>query len=215
MPNRLTLPLLALLLAIVACHDTAPAPSQVPATKGPLRVAERDVRQLLAVRGRALQRLESDLTGLELQGGDVSSRVEELSAAERVATEMQGLEWRRYDAIRQRVSQLLTVERQRDDRRVLIGELERTRMEMVRQQATVKDPATRQAIEARLAGLAARLTDLRRGQEVGASDREEMAVVDAARPELAALDRRQEAIQQRIKAALERHAPAVVPTPAR
>jgi hypothetical protein len=184
-------------------------------SKGPRRLSERDLRQLVSVRGRALQRLEADVTALERQGGDVSSRVEELSAAERGAAEVQGLAWRRYDTIRQRVSQLLTLERQRDDRRVLIGELERTRLELARQQGLVHDPATRQAIDGRLAGIADRLAELRRGQEVGASDREEMAVIDAVRPELAALDRRQESIQQRIKAVLEHHAPAVVPIPPR
>jgi hypothetical protein len=212
--KALVLPLLALLTVVVACQD---APREAPATPAPraqLRLTEREVRQFLAVRGRALQRLEGELTTLERQGGDVTSRVEELSAAEREAAESQGVGWRRYDAVRLRVSQLLTMERRRDDRRVLIGELERTRAELVRQQGTVKDPATRQAIGTRLAGIDGRLADLHRGQEIAESDKAEMVVLDAARPELAALDRRQEVIQQRIKTVLERHAPATVATPA-
>lgn len=128
--------------------------------------------------------------------------IQELRVAEREAAAAAGVDWRRYTWARERVDQLLTLQRQREDRQLLQVELTRTRTELETQLAKAPDAASRKAIEARLATLRKELDALKGEQKVGAEEKREQELIAAVRAELAALDSHQEKVQKQVKAAV-------------
>lgn len=163
-----------------------------------------DVQMFLAVRGRALKRLEDALTEVEQTGGDVLRQVQELTVAEREAARSLGVEWRRYTWVRDQVRRLLTGQRQREDQRVLVAELTRARQDLSAQLEVARDPASRQFLEAQLKALSAQLEKLERDQQLPTPQAEEAELLEAARAEIATLQGRQDRLQHRIQVLLER-----------
>jgi hypothetical protein len=175
-----------------------------------------DVQMFLAVRGRALQRLEDALTEVEQTGGDVLRHVQELTVAEREAARSLGVEWRRFTWVRDQVGRLLTSQRQREDQRVLVAELTRARQDLSVQLEAARDPASRQFLEAQLKALNAQMEKLERDQQLPTPQAEEAKLLEAARAEIATLQGRQDRVQHRLQVLLARTAAAsATPLPSR
>ncbi|HVN31212.1 MAG TPA: hypothetical protein VMT45_04435 [Thermoanaerobaculaceae bacterium] len=174
-----------------------------------------DVEMFLAVRGRALQRLEDALTEVEQSGGDILGRVQELTVAERDAARALGADWRRYTWVRDQVGRLLTSQRQREDQRVLAAELTRARQDLSAQLEVARDPASRQFLEAQLKALTVQVQNLEREQQVPPPQAEEARLLESARAEIATLQGRQDRVQHRLQVLLERSGASATPRPTR
>ncbi len=174
----------------------------------------------LAVRSKALQRLEDALAEVEANGGDVLARVQEITVAERDAARALGVEWRRFTWVRDQVGRLMTSQRQHEDQRLLAAELGKAKEDLGAQLAAARDAASRQFLEAQLKVVTEQLEKLNREREVAAPRAEELRVLESARAEIATLQGRQDKVQHRIQELLQRaanaaQAPAAVPKPAR
>jgi chromosome segregation ATPase len=172
-----------------------------------------DVQMFLAVRGRALQRLEDALTEVEGSGGDVLAHVQELTVAEREAARSLGVEWRRFTWVRDQVGRLMTSQRQHEDQRVLAAELTRARQDLSAQLAAARDPASRQFLDAQVKALSVQMEKLNRDQHLPAPRAEEAKVLESVRAEIATLQGRQDKVQRRLQALLESAAGSATPHP--
>jgi hypothetical protein len=214
------------LLTLAACRKAGPpaaggasdrsaSPVAAEATdEGPLTPF--DVQMFLAVRSKALQRLEDALTQVEQSGGDVLAHVQELTVAEREAARSLGVDWRRFTWVRDQVGRLLTTQRQREDQRVLLAELTRARQDLSAQLGEARDPASRQFLEAQLKALNAQLENLDKEQRLRTPRAEEMKLLESARAEIATLQGRQDRVQRRLQELLQRAAQGgATPAPTR
>jgi hypothetical protein len=172
-----------------------------------------DVQMFLAVRGRALQRLEDALTEVEGSGGDVLAHVQELTVAEREAARSLGVEWRRFTWVRDQVGRLMTSQRQHEDQRVLAAELTRARQDLSAQLEAARDPASRQFLEAQVKALSVQMEKLNRDQHLPSPRVEEAKVLESVRAEIATLQGRQDKVQRRLQALLESAAGSATPHP--
>lgn len=181
-------------------RGAGPAARPSPASPGtPEALTRADLEALLAVRGRALQRLEESLEDVLRSGGDVGTRVKELSAAEREAAAALGVEWRRYVWVREEVARLMTLQRQEEDVALLRAELEKAREELDQQLKVVRDRASREFLEAQRRTLErqhAKLVDPARTTPARA---EAMELLASFRAELAVQQARQEKLQRRLR----------------
>ena len=162
------------------------------------------MQAFIAVRSKALQRLEDALAEVERSGGDVLGRVQELTVAEREAARSLGVEWRRFTWIRDEIGRLLTSQRQHEDQRVLDAELSRSRDDIEAQLKSARDPATRQFLEAQLKVLSAQLGAVTRDRKLPGPETEELRVLESARAEIATLQGRQDRVQHRLQELLQR-----------
>lgn len=221
MRPRLTLPvvlMLALGLAAGCGKSDGPAGAREPSPpvagadeQGPLTAA--DVQMFLAVREKALLRLEGALDEVESRGGDVLAQVQEVTVAERDAARALGAEWRRFTWVRDQIGRLMTSQRQHEDQRLLGTELARAREDLRAQLAAARDPAGRQFLDAQLKALTAQLEKLEHDRQVPAPQAEELRELESARAEIATLQGRQDRIQHRLQELLQR-ASAGTATPA-
>jgi len=202
---------------VVSCRPVeAPAPAAASSPTA-ARAAEDgaltafDVQTFLAVRGRALQKLEDALADVEAGGGDVLAHVQELTVAEREAARSLGVDWRHYTWVRDQVGRLLTTQRQREDQRVLLAELTRARQDLAAQLRVSRDAASRQFLEAQIKALDSQLVKLEGAQALPTPRAEEMRLLESARAEIATLQGRQDRVQRRLQDLLQRAARAGPP----
>lgn len=197
---------LAVLLA-VACRgseqEVAPAASPSPsAANSSAPLTRADLESLLAVRGKALQRLEESLEDVLRTGGDVGTRVKELSAAEREAAAALGVDWRRYVWVREEVARLMTLQRQEEDVALLRAELERAREELDQQLKVARDRASREFLEAQRITLEQQHAKLIDSVRASPARAEAMALLESFRADLAVQQSRQEKLQRRVREVL-------------
>jgi len=186
---------------------TGRAPDQVTT------VSATDVQMFLAVRSKALQRLEDALAEVEANGGDALAHVQEISVAEREAARALGVEWRRFTWVRDQVGRLMTSQRQHEDQRLLAAELTKADEDLRTQLEAARDAASRQFLEAQLKVVADQIEKLNRDREVAAPQVKELQLLESARAEIATLQGRQDRIQHRLQDLLQR-ASSAGPTPA-
>ena len=173
-----------------------------------------DIDMFVAVRAKAMTRLESELTAAENDGGSAIARIAELSVAEQDAVAGLGFDWRRYRWVREEVARLLSQQRQREDSQMLTIELTRARDDLLAQLKVARDPASRQFLEAQVASLDAQLEKLAGGTQVGDREARSMELIARARADLAVQQGRQERIQRRIRELIQRErAGGAVTTP--
>ena len=184
--------------------DRNAPPAGLASEQRPL--AETDITMFLAVRSKALQRLEDALAEVEANGGDVLTRVQEVTVAERDAARALGVEWRRFTWVRDQVGRLMTGQRQHEDQRLLAAELTKAREDLGTQLAAARDAASRQFLEAQLKVVTDQLEKLNRERAVPAPRAEELRVLESARAEIAILQGRQDRIQHRVQELLQRAA---------
>jgi hypothetical protein len=169
-------------------------------------LTEADLQAYLAVRRKALQKLEDALDEVEKSGGDVLAHVQELTVAERDAARSLGVEWRRFTWVRDQVGRLLTTQRQREDQRMLLAELTRAKQDLTTQLEVSRDAASRQFLEAQLKVLDGQLEKIESEQHLPMPKAEEMKLLEAARAEIAILQGRQDRVQRRVQELLQRAA---------
>jgi len=197
---------------MAACGEEAPPSAAHPASPSAAQEAEQrplsaaDVQMFLAVRGKALQKLEDALSAVEQSGGDVLAHVQEVTVAERDAARALGVEWRRFTWVRDQIGRLLTAQRQHEDQRLLLGELTRAKQDLTEQLAAARDPASRQFLEAQLKALTAQLEKLEHEERIPAPRAAEMKLLESARAEVATLQGRQDRIQHKLQELLQRAA---------
>ncbi len=214
-------PAIALAGLLTACGgpkspatQTPASPSAEGAETAPL--SQQDIRLYIAVKDKALQTLEDALDDVEAHGGDVVSRVQEISAAEREAARSLGVDWRRFTTVRDQVGRLFTAQRQREDERLLAVELSRARQDLEGQLQVARDQAARQFLEAQLKALRAQIEKLDKEQQRPPAQDEDARLLEAVRAEIATIQGRQDKVAHRLEALLERaaaSAPAFTATP--
>lgn len=177
-----------------------PAAAAGPAAPTAVRaLTARDVRMVVTVRVKALQRLEDAVTRAEQGPSPGLAGVLELRAAEREAAAALGVDWHHYTWARDRTAHAMTEQRQAEDRRLLLGELGRTRDDLLSQMAQSTDPASRQFLQAQLVSVEEQLGRLRQDLHQSPQMAEEAKLLDAARVDLATLQSRQERLQERLR----------------
>ncbi len=175
------------------------APPSTPAPTPALQLTRADLEALLAVRGKALQRLEESLEDVLRSGGDVATKVKELSAAEREAAAALGVDWRRYVWVREEVARLMTLQRQDADVALLKAELERAQQELDEQLKMARDQASREFLEAQRRTLERQHAKLIESARSSPARVEAMVLLEAYRAELAVQQSRQEKLQRRLR----------------
>ncbi len=195
----------ALIVLVSTCGGETPGSRTNPApTTGAARPAEielttDDIRLYLQVRELALERLDRELASAERRGGGASAAIEELSAAERRAAELSGADWKRYTAVRDEIGHLLSLQRRREDARVLGLELRRAREDLTAQLAVARDAASRQFLQAQIDRLAAQIDTLEEEGEPTQSELRHAQLLAAVRVNIATQQGRFERIQRRAK----------------
>jgi hypothetical protein len=195
--------LIVIALATCGCWNTKEQKAPPTPTPSP-HLTARDLRMFVTVRTKALERVEAALASLPKTGGDPTGHIQEIQVAERDSVNAMGVQWAHYLWVKDRVGQLLTLERQAEDRHLLLTELESTRNELILQQSHARDAASRQAIEVRLEGIKRQVEEMHVEELLSPEEQAELALIDALRPEAAALSSRQEAIQKKVKELLDR-----------
>ncbi len=167
----------------------------------------------LAVRAKALSRLETEVETAEQHGGSLIARVVELSTAEQDAVSALGFDWRRYRWVREEVASLLAAQRQREDSQLLSLELTRARDDLTAQLALAKDPASKQFLEAQVTSLNGQLDKLAAGRPVSDSEAQAMVLIAGTRADLAVQQGRQDRIQRRVRELVQKQRAGGTPPP--
>jgi len=204
------------LLVLSGCgRAAAPAPptptTLAPAAAIAVELTASDIEAYIAVRRRALTRLEETLTDVEKGRTDRLTAVLELVPAERQAAAGLGVDWSAYTATREQVARLRSRQRRSEDTQRLLLELESARDDLASQLAIARDPASRQFLDAQLHTLAGQIASLEREHELTASEQSQLALLEEYRAEIALLNGRQERLEREARA-LARPPGTQVPT---
>jgi hypothetical protein len=162
-----------------------------------------DIRLYLQVREVALERLDRELAAAERRGVGALAAIEELSVAERRAAELAGADWKRYTAVRDEIGHLLSLQRRREDARVLGLELRRAREDLTAQLTVARDAASRQFLQAQIDRLAEQIGTLEEEGEPTPSELRHAALLATVRVSIATQQGRLERIQRRAKELLQ------------
>lgn len=196
---------LAVVMAVVAGAACRARPTATPgATPAPLPVSARqlvpeDLKILVAVKGKALRQLEEALGQAEGGGGEVLGRLKDLVTSEREAAAALGVDWERYNWVKEEIARVLALQRQGEDARVLALELERSRDDLRAQLERTRDGASRQFLEAQIHSLERQLAVIAEERVLDPQVQASLRLVEAARVELAELQGRQDLLQKRIR----------------
>jgi hypothetical protein len=207
-PRGLFAILTVLLLTVSACRrdggggmgaKASPTPDGVSGT-----LTTNDMMMFLAVRAKALTRLENEVAAAEQHGGSLLAHVVELSTAEQDAVSSLGFDWKHYRWVREEVASLVAAHRQREDSQLLTLELTRARDDLQAQLTVAKDAASKQFLEAQVASLNTQLEKLAGGRPVADGEAEAMELIAGARAELAVQQGRQDRIQRKVRELVQR-----------
>jgi len=194
--------ILALALVVLTGCRRGPAPAPptptvpAPTTAATVELSAADIEAYIAVRNRALARLEETLTEVEKGRTDRLAAVLELLPAERQAAAGLGVDWSSYTATREQVARLRSRQRRSEDTQRLLLELRSARDDLASQLAIARDPASRQFLEAQLHTLAGQIADLEEARELTASEQSQLFLLEAYRAEIALLNGRQERVER-------------------
>jgi hypothetical protein len=206
-------------MALPACrHDGSgsapPAPTPTASGAGET-LTKADMEMFLAVRGKALTRVEDEVAEVERQGGGgLLAKVVELSTAEQDAAASLGFNWQRYRWVREEIASRLAAQRRHEDTELLHLELSHARDDLMAQAKLAKDPASKQFLEAQIAGLNAQIEKLTTDRPPTASEAHSLEMIASVRAELAVQQGRQDRIQRRLRELMQRQRAAGAPTPA-
>lgn len=182
---------------------STPTPTTGATLSAGIELDAEDVRLYLEVRELALERLDRDLAVAERRGGGAMAAIEELSVAERRAAELAGADWKRYTAVRDEIGHLLSLQRRREDARVLGLELRRAREDLTAQLAVARDAASRQFLQAQIDRLVEQIDKLEEEAEPTPSELRHAALLATVRVSIATQQGRFEKIQRRAKELLQ------------
>jgi hypothetical protein len=192
------------LIALSTCRrapaPAPPTPAPAPATAVAVELTAADIEAYIAVRRRALTRLEDALAEVGKGRTDRLAAVLELVPAERQAAAGLGVEWSAYTATREQVARLRSRQRRSEDTQRLLLELRSARDDLASQLAIARDPASRQFLEAQLRTLAGQIAELENERELTPSDQSQLLLLEAYRAEIALLNGRQERVEREARA---------------
>jgi len=195
----------ALLFAWLGCKPvpTGEVRQQRPAASPPAAeqalLAPADVEMYLAVKRKALSRLEETLDRLERTGGDPLQELGELSRLEREAAQALGFDPARFGKVRDEMARLAAAKAKREQAVRLEQELSRSREALVRQRDATRDRATKEFLEGQIRHLEKELGRLAAERSAKGEEQEALAVLAQFRVELAQLEARQERLTRRIR----------------
>lgn len=191
-----------LLLFGAACK----APSHPePATSTPHSQAEtvvlreEDMEAYLAVKRKALSRLEEALDLLERQGGNPIQELREMAMYETEAAKALGFDPAYIAQVREAVAALVALKSREEDAFRLEQELIRSREELRQQRELTKDLAARQFIDAQIRALDRELTKMASERERFATKASEKELLSRFRVEMAQLQAREERVTRRLR----------------
>ena len=192
-------------LALAGCGRQAAPPAATPtveaaATAPVLELTAADVEAYIAVRNRALTRLEETLDDVRAGRADRLAAALELLPAERQAAGGLGVDWPRFAAAREQVARLRSRQRRSEDTQRLLLELRSARDDLASQQAIARDPASRQFLEAQLRTLAGQIATLESEQALTPTEQSQLELLEAYRAEIALLNGRQERLEREARA---------------
>lgn len=193
---------------LVACKPgevAKPVPSPTPQgeTVGEtLTLTEEDMELYLAVKRKALSRLEEALDQLQARGGDPVRELAELAAAEREAARALGADPARFARIGEAVAKLLALKGRAEETARLEQELRRNLQEITRLAETTRDPAAREFMDAQAAALREELAKLAKEQQHLLVEDDKLGLLERYRVEMAQLQARQEKLARRIREAM-------------
>ena len=182
---------------------TTPTPMTEATRSAGIELQAEDITLYLKVRELALERLDRELAAAERRRGSALAAIEELSVAERRAAEVAGADWKRYTAVRDEIGHLLSLQRRREDARVLGLELRRAREDLTAQLAVARDAASRQFLQAQIDRLAGQIDTLEEETEPTSSELRHAALLATVRVSIATQQGRFERIQRRAKELLQ------------
>lgn len=195
-------------LVVVGCDppgQQGPQPAaQRPTPTAIATLSAPDVRAYVAVRGRALQRVEEVAAVAEARGPGSTASLPDLGEAEREAAAALGVEYRRYLWARDRTARVLALQRQAEDRRLLVGELTRTQADLLIQMGQTSDPASREFLQAQVRSIEAQVARLRKELAGAPGVEAEVALIEAVRVDLALLHSREERVQEKLRQLVRR-----------
>lgn len=203
---RTTLALLV--LAVLACKPDAPDKSTPPVTptsgtgEKRLRLSPEDMAVYLAVKRKALSRLEEALDRLQASGGDPVRELGELTSAEREAARALGVDPSRYARIEAEVARVVAARGREEEIARLEQELKRNLEELERHTKNAQDPATRQFLEAQARSLQSELAELASERKQLGEEQEQLELLARFRVEMAQLQARQDRLARRIREAV-------------
>jgi len=204
--------MLALAVGCGRGADAPAGPAAAPTSQaGAEELTAADVEMFVAVRAKAMTRLEEELGNAEAGGGRAIARVAEISVAEQDAVAGLGFDWRRYRWAREEIARLLSRQRQREDAQMLTIELTRARDDLLAQLKVARDAASRQFLEAQVASLEAQLGTIAGGTQVPEREARGMELIARARADLAVQQGRQDRIQKRIRELVQQERAAGAP----
>lgn len=195
-------------LVVVGCDppgQKGPQPAaQTPTPTAIATLSAPDVRAYVAVRGRALQRVEEVAAVVEARGPGSAASLPDLGEAEREAAAALGVEYPRYLWARDRTARVLAMQRQAEDRRLLVGELTRTQADLLIQMGQTSDPASREFLQAQIRSIEAQVARLRKELAGAPGVEAEVALIEAVRVDLALLHSREERVQEKLRQLVRR-----------
>jgi len=202
-PRKVALAIAMLMLSGCRRQPTSAPPTPTlpaPATAIAAELTASDIEAYVAVRRRALTRLEGTLTDVQKGRTDRLTAVLELGPAERQAAAGLGVDWSSYTATREQVARLRSRQRRSEDTQRLTLELRSARDDLKSQLVIARDPASRQFLEAQLRTLARQITELENERELTASEQSQLVLLEAYRAEIALLNGRQERLEREARA---------------
>lgn len=148
--------------------------------------------------------VEEALAAGEGRAEGPAAALPDLAEAERAAAAALGVDVRRYLWVRDRTARVLALQRQAEDRRMLVAELTRTQGDLLSQLAHTTDPASREFLQAQVRSIDAQLAKLRKELGGAPEVEAEAALAETVRVELAVLHSREERVQERLRQLVRR-----------
>lgn len=198
----------SLVVLLVACKPglpgkptPAPTPTAGEAAESWALTPE-DMELYLAVKRKALSRLEEALDRLQAVGGDPLRELGELTTAEREAARALGVDPRKFTRIQEAVARLVTLQGRQEETLRLEQELQRNLQELEKLAEHTKDPAARQFLEAQTRALRGELAKLAVERRQIGGEQEQLKLLARFRVEMAQLQARQDRLARRLREAL-------------
>ncbi len=161
-----------------------------------------DMGLYLAVKRKALSRLEEALDRLQAVGGDPLRELGELTVAEREAARALGVDPQKFARMQQAVTHLLTLKARDEETLRLEQELQRNLEELEKLSEHTRDPAARQFLEAQKKALRGELAKLAVERRQIGGEGEQLQLLARFRVEMAQLQARQDRLARRLREAL-------------
>lgn len=160
---------------------------------------EEDMEAYLAVKRKALSRLEEALDLLERQGGNPIQELREMAMYETEAAKALGFDPAYIAQVREAVAALVALKSREEDAFRLEQELIRSREELWQQRELTKDLAARQFIDAQIRALDRELTKMASERERFSTKASEKELLSRFRVEMAQLQAREERVTRRLR----------------